>query len=153
MAAESDVSSQGRILLFSVVLMTAVSVAVAALMISVLYDRNFEQRVDDLRAMAEAQASLIGAVARFDAQNSQQDHPDGAWAATISQIVDGHAKLGGFGKTGEFVLGRSQGPDIEFLSDTRFVGAFQPNFIEAGLAPESMRRAVGGESGWVIGPD
>ncbi len=153
MAAETGVSSQGRILLFSVVLMTVVSLAVAAMMISILYDRNFEQRVDDLRAMAEAQASLIGAVARFDAEHSTQDHPDGAWAATISQIVDGHAELGGFGKTGEFVLGRRQGPDFEFLSESRFDGVFQAKYVAGDQVAEPMRLAVAGESGWLIGLD
>ncbi len=47
-----------------------------------------EEGRERLRTTARSLGDLVEAVARFDARNSQQDHPEGASGATLSQIAD-----------------------------------------------------------------
>lgn len=54
------------------------------LLLGVVEDEGRER----LRTTARSLGDLVEAVARFDARNSQQDHPDGASGATLSQIAD-----------------------------------------------------------------
>lgn len=49
------------------------------------------QHESELRALVKGQARLIEAVARFDAIESQDATPAGAWLATLSQVAAGHA--------------------------------------------------------------
>jgi hypothetical protein len=102
---------------------------------------------------ARSQARLIEAVARFDARYSN-DFPQGARAATLSQIVDAHAHYQGFGETGEFTLSRREGDDIVFLLSHRHSDLLTPKPVpfDSGLA-EPMRLALSGHSGTVIGLD
>jgi len=150
MLYESSSKDQKRILLVAISLMIAVSVIVLTLTLWMLYQSNFQQRVEGLQAMVRGQVSLIDAVARFDQQHSGS----GSWDATLKQIVDGYSRLGGFGKTGEFVLGHRRDDQIEFLSEFRFdkkdARKIIP-FTTDRAAP--MRRALNNEPGWMIGLD
>jgi len=116
---ESSSKDQKRILVVAISLMIAVSVVVLALTLWMLYQSNFEQRVQGLQAMVRGQVSLIDAVARFDRQHSG-DVAGGSMGATLQQVVEGYSRLGGFGESGEFVLGLRRGDQIEFLSEFRF---------------------------------
>ena len=151
---ETRTNDQVRVLALSIAMMIVVSVIVGVLTGWLLYRSEFDDQLEHLQAMVQGQARLLEAVARFDAEHSQQDHPQGAWAATISQAVDAYSRLGGFGDTGELVMGIRQGEQILFLMDFRFpesgVGRIVP--LDADHAAP-IRRALAGESGWLIGPD
>lgn len=152
--SKSSGKDQRRILWMAMASMVVVALVVLALTLWTLYRANFEQRVQDLRAMVREQVTLINAVARFDQQSVGLRFSGGSAEATISQITAGYAELGGFGETGEFVLGRLREDKIEFLSDFRFpedgVRKVVPYETER-AAP--MRRALKEESGWMVGQD
>ncbi len=153
MLYESSSKDQKRILLVAISLMITVSVIVLVLTLWMLYQSNLEQRVEGLRAMVQGQASLIESVARFDQQHSP-DFSGGSRAATLSQVIESYSSLGGFGKSGEFVLGHVRGDQIRFLSDFRFAESGAAKIVPLATdraAP--MRRALSGEYGWMVGPD
>jgi len=154
MLYESSSKDQKRILLMAISLMIAVSVIVLVLSLWMLYRSNFEQQVESLRAMVREQVALIESVARFDQQYSQNTIAGGARAATVQQITEAYSHLGGFGATGEFVVGLRRGDEIEFLSEFRFPekGARKTvPFSTDRAAP--MRRALNNEPGWMMGLD
>jgi PAS domain S-box-containing protein len=143
-----------RILLVSIAMMAAVSLIVLVLVIGLLYRNDLETKQRVLQAMVAGQARMIEAVARFDATNSQDSHVEGAEGATISQAVDAYSRLGGFGDTGEFVLGKREDDKIVFLMEFRFPGEDVKRVVPLTTErAEPMRRALAGESGWLIGPD
>ncbi|MDX1739537.1 MAG: hypothetical protein R3261_14955, partial [Alphaproteobacteria bacterium] len=71
-----------------ILLLMFVTIALTSLSVMALYQVAFREKETDLRQMAQNQAKLISAVARFDNINSADAHPEGAVAATISQIID-----------------------------------------------------------------
>jgi hypothetical protein len=93
---ETRSNDQVRILALSITMMIVVSVIIVVLTGWLLYRHEFAGQVEQLQAMVQGQARLIEAVARFDAEHSQQDHPEGAWAATASQAIAAYSHLGGF---------------------------------------------------------
>ncbi len=150
---ESSSKDQKLILLMAISLMIAVSVIVLTLTLWMLYQSNFKQRVEGLQAMVRGQVSLIDAVARYDRQHSE-DVAGGSWDATLQQVVEGYSRLGGFGKTGEFVLGLRRGDQIQFLSEFRFPEKGARKLVPITTARAApMRRALSNESGWMIGAD
>ena len=154
MLYESSSKDQKRILLVAISLMIAVSVIVLALTLWMLYQSNFEQRVEGLRAMVREQVSLIDSVARFDRQHTGENFAGGSRAATLQQVAESYSRLGGFGETGEFVLGQRRGDQIQFLSEFRFPekGARKAAQLATNRAAP-MRRALNNERGWMIGAD
>jgi len=112
-----------------------------------LYQAALSEDRARLREVVQSQARFAEAVARFDSQHSN-DFADGADSATISQIQDAHRNFAGFGRTGEFVVGRREGDNIVFLfrhSGTRVQGLSRAPLADSRAAP--MRRAVLGQSG------
>jgi hypothetical protein len=102
---------------------------------------------------ARSQARLIEAIARFDTKYSA-DYPGGPRAATLTQIVDAHHHYGGFGRTGEFTLGRREGDDIVFLLSHRHLDLLTPKPVPFDSRwAEPMRMALSGHSGTMIGLD
>ena len=95
-----------------VLIMVAVSLAVGGVAIGSLYQAAFEEEREHLVDNVQIQARLMEAVARFDARYSQRDHPDGAVAATLSQIEDAYSRGTHFGKSGAFVIGQKEGGQI-----------------------------------------
>jgi PAS domain S-box-containing protein len=136
-------------------LLIVVSVIVLSVTLWMLYRTNFEQRVADLQAMVKAQVSLIDAVARFDRKFSGNDVSGGSTAATKGQVIDGFSQIGGFGDTGEFVLGQRHGDQILFMSEFRFKETDPSRVVQLTTTDRAapMRRALGEERGWMIGPD
>jgi len=143
---------RGRVLLL-ICIMASVVLIVAVASFSMLFRTALAEERARLVETARSQARLIEAVARFDAKYSN-DFPQGARAATLSQIVDAHAHYQGFGKTGEFTLSRREGDDIVFLLSHRHSEVLTPKPVpfDSGLA-EPMRLALSGRSGTVIGLD
>ncbi|MGR3319922.1 MAG: ATP-binding protein [Candidatus Anammoxibacter sp.] len=119
-----------------------------------LYTTAIGKEREWLQNTAKSQARLLEAVARFDVKHSVEDHPEGAAAATLSQIADAHKHYKGFGKTGEFSLARREGDKIVFLLSHRHYDLDNPEPIpfNSDLA-EPMKRAIAGKSGTMIGLD
>ncbi len=154
MLYESSSKDQKRILWVAISLLIAVSVIVLSLTLWMLYRANFDQRVADLQAMIDAQVGLIDAVAVFNREHSVNDISGGFVAATKGEVIDGFSRLGGFGETGEFVLGQRRGDQILFMSEFRFKETDPRRVVPLSTdraAP--MRRALSEEHGWMIGPD
>lgn len=72
--------------------------------IQILFNASYNEQRTRLEELIKTHAELIAAVTRFDAMNSSKVHKEGARAATISQIIDAHNSLRGFGETGEFYV-------------------------------------------------
>ncbi len=142
-----------RRVLSLVCIMASVVLIVTAASFSMLFRTALTEERARLVETARSQARLIEAVARFDAKHST-DFPEGARAATLSQIVDAHAHYQGFGKTGEFTLSRREGDDIVFLLSHRHSDVLTPKPLpfDSGLA-EPMRLALSGRFGTIIGLD
>ena len=122
--------------------MICVSLAVGGIAIAVLYRAAMVQMRARLLEIAQSQARLLEAVARFDAVESA-DFPQGPAAATISQMVDAHEQYEGAGQTGEFTLARREGDQIVFLLSHRHLDTVNPRPVpwDSQLA-EPMRKAL-----------
>ncbi|MDD9941458.1 MAG: PAS domain-containing protein, partial [Myxococcales bacterium] len=149
----TQLSPRGRVLVLSLT-MAAIASAGVGLTIWSLYTTAFKDQREALVAMVEGRARLIEAVARFDAVHSVLDHPAGAAAATLSQVIDAHRYFAGFGQSGEFLLGHLEDGQVQFLLKRRFStpDAEQAIGLDSELA-EPMRRALQGQHGSVIGLD
>jgi len=143
-------------------IMATIAMVIGCVAILVLYSTAYEVKRQDLIQMAQSQARLIEAVARFDRKFSASDLPGGATAATIFQVKDAMSVYKGFGETGEFVLGRKKVDQIDFLLphrhhplDSQGRSANEtPNPIPfLSRLAEPMRRALSGKSGTVVGLD
>ncbi len=147
------VRERRRILGASISIMSVVSISVGLTMIWELYSTAVDEQRNHLVEMVKSRTEMIEAVARFDAENSD-DVPGGARAATLSQVRDAHQRSPGFGRTGEFSLATRVGDEIDFLGPSRsppgtLVETLGVGFVRA----EPMRRALAGETGSLIGTD
>jgi PAS domain S-box-containing protein len=136
-----------------ILIMTCVSLVVGGIAITLLYRAALNETRQRLVETAQSQARLIEAVARFD-RTWSAGYPEGWVSATLSQMIDAHERVGGFGETGEFTLGRREEGNVVFLLSHRHADLDSPKPLpfESELA-EPMRRALLGQSGTVIGPD
>ncbi len=151
--------NERRRLLVLVLIMGCVALTTMGLSIWVLYQAAFDEERVRLTELVQSQARLIEAVARFDAIYSQPDHPGGASAATLSQVVEANKKYQGFGESGEFALARREEDSIVFLLEHReqlddHAERHRPPAVpfDSDIA-EPMRRALSGQSGTIIGRD
>lgn len=83
---ECRLSDRGRIL-FLVAIMAVVAVITAIISLGMLHQTALDEGRSRLVNIAQNQARLIEAMARFDQAYSQTDIPGGAIAATLSQIT------------------------------------------------------------------
>lgn len=157
---EYSVSNRLKILVYSILTMTAIAFVVGAVAIYFLYNTAFEQQTQRLVEIVQAQARLMEAVARFDRRTvAELGEPRSvqqiAEAATMSQIIEAHQQFVGFGDTGEVVLARLQEGYMIFLVERRHRDAEQPPHIPFAGSPlaEPMRRALAGQSGTTIDLD
>lgn len=138
----------------AVTVLAGVSLSVALFSNWMLYEAAYNQEMIRLAELAKTQAILIDAIATFDAEHSKNAHPQGAAAATFSQLEAAHREYPGFGETGEFTLGTLKDGNIIFLLSHRHFDFTEPVPIpwKSDLG-EPMRRALRGESGMVVGLD
>ena len=134
--------------------MAMVVIVVTGISIWSLYVTAFEQEQRRLLEVVQSRARMIEAVAHFDAIHSNDAHPDGAIAATLSQVIEANRQFRGFGETGEFTLAKQEGSEIVFLLSNRHLNldAPRPVPMKSDLA-EPMRRALNGISGTVTALD
>jgi PAS domain S-box-containing protein len=136
-----------------ILIMTIGLLLVTGITVGILYSAAFNEEKARLIEIAQSQARLIEAIARYDVIYSA-DFPGGSGAATVHQIVAAHQEYEGFGNTGEFTLARREADLIEFVLEHRHaqVGRPEPVPFDSALA-EPMRRALLGQSGTVVGLD
>ncbi|NOQ63921.1 MAG: PAS domain-containing protein [Methyloprofundus sp.] len=148
-------------------LMLMIAITTMGVVYVVLWQTAVEQKKADLVHIAQSQARLIEAIARFDMRHNRVDWetPIGergptsllserAGADTFSQIVDAHKRYDGFGVTGEIVIAGIENSQILFLL-RHGSEIFEENKsipFEGELA-EPMRRALSNLSGTMIGLD
>jgi class 3 adenylate cyclase len=143
---------QRQIRLKSGFVMAAIALIVTSAAFWSLYSVVLERTRVQLVELAESQARLIEAVAKFDAIHARQGRV--SRAATLSQIRESHYRYSGFGETGEILLGERQDSLIHFLLPDPQSGFRLPDPIPfQGAAAGPMARAVSGESGVMQGLD
>jgi len=148
-------------------LMSIVALATLFVVYFVLWQTAIAQKKADLVHIAQSQARLIEAIARFDMRHNRVDWetPIGergptsllserAGADTFSQIVDAHKHYQGFGKTGEILIAGIENSQIVFLL-RHGTQVFEENKSVplASQLAEPMRRALSNLSGTMIGMD
>jgi len=97
------VSERGRLITLILVMVSCVTLSVFAAIYE-LYSAAYDDHVEQLQLSVHSQKEMIAAVGRFDAKNSQDDHPGGALGGTLSQIVDAHLHYKLPGESSEFIL-------------------------------------------------
>ncbi|MFC1890184.1 PAS domain S-box protein [Thermodesulfobacteriota bacterium] len=142
---------QNRVFLLILIMMVVV-LSVTGITLFILYGVVFEQQRERLVETVESRASLIEAMAKFDAKYSASDYPGGAFLASLSQIREAHKHFKGFGETGEFTMAKAD--QIVFLLRHRHSDLENPKPVSfTSKIAEPMRHALSGESGTVIGLD
>jgi len=148
-------------------LMSIVALATLVVVYFVLWQTAVEQKKADLVHIAQSQARLIEAIARFDMRHNRVDWetPIGergptsllserAGADTFSQIVDAHKHYRGFGTTGEILIAGIEDAQILFLlRHGSQVFEEEKSIPLDGVLAEPMRRALSNLSGTMIGLD
>jgi PAS domain S-box-containing protein len=133
-----------RILLCSILIMTAISLVVVAAVIPILYDAAFEEQRRRLCEIAQGQARWLEAVAAVTAD------PD----AALHMMRQAHENLQGFGETGEFSLARRNGEYIQFLLHRHRDSLVNLNpALWVALQGKPIGRALSGLSGSMVGMD
>ncbi len=144
---------RGRII-FLALIMAFVVIVTSGVALGIIYQTSFNQQRQALVSMAQSQARLIEAIARFDEKFRRQGHPAGPSAATLSQVRDAHRQYPGIGATGEFTLAHRYRDEIVFILRHRHFDLDLPMPVPFdGANAEPMRRALSGKSGTVIGLD
>lgn len=134
-------------------IMALVGIIGESVAVGLLYHTAINEEKARLIEIAQSQARLIEAVARFDAIYSN-DYPLGARQATLSQIIDAHEKYDGFGETGEFTLSKKEGDNIIFLLSHRHYDLDKPKPIPfTSKLAQPMQLALSGQTGTIIGLD
>ncbi|MEH6448216.1 MAG: sensor domain-containing diguanylate cyclase [Oleispira sp.] len=138
---------------YLVIVMAVICITVNLCSAISLYHSSYERHQEYLLELISSQAKLIDSVAEFDAIHSQQDHPDGARGATLSQVIDAYSQSLGFGITGEYVIGHRSGDyiDIDFHQRHRDIPSSQLSYFSNEVEP--MRQALKGAFGIFIGPN
>jgi len=139
-------------------ILTVIVFIIEGLTISILYNAAFEQQRAQLTATTQSQSKLIEAIAEFDEKFSQNAISGGAIKATMNQVRNAHSKIQGFGKTREFLFGKTENNKILFLLPNRFKTPSnhinQDLSIElGGQLAEPMQLALAGKSGTIIAND
>ena len=121
--------------------------------VGAVYQISLNTEKSRLNDMVKSQMHLIDAVVHYEKQLSGKALTDTEITQTLFQIVETLDQQNGFGKTGEFVLGKRLGENIVFLTMPRHLDhSIDPTPIQSDAA-EPMRRALLGQSGMLTGFD
>ncbi|MDP8205264.1 MAG: PAS domain S-box protein [Candidatus Electryonea clarkiae] len=151
--------SEYKRLPFLILILTVVSLGIAAITISTLYQAAFEENRSRLVNIAQSRARLIESIAQYDVEHKKslpdEYHDYDPFKATLSKIIEAHDKFDGFGKTGEFTMAQHKGEEINFLLRHRHKELRFPldNISFDSQLAEPMRLALSGKSGTIIGLD
>lgn len=138
---------------YLIVIITIICIAVNLTSAIALYHSSYDRTQEHLRILVSNQGKLIESVSDFDQKYSQQDHPEGALGATLSQVINAYSQSLGFSKTGEYIIGHRVGDYIETLFQQRHreKDNLRMTFSSEQAAP--IRQALRGESGVLISHD
>ena len=133
--------------------MLMVALIVEIMAIGILYHTSFSEERKRLSELAKSQARLIESIVRFNKKYDSQ-YPEGAKAATLSQLIDAHNRYERFSETGELLIAEKRGNTIYFLFGHKQDEIIKPEPVNtsSGLA-EAMFLALSGDSGTIIGFD
>jgi two-component system sensor kinase FixL len=147
--AEYATSERRRIVSRAVLIMALAGMAAVGVTIPMLYGAAYDAARQRLADVVATRVALIQAIHRFDSElrTAPDGRPDPD-AATLTQLAEAHRRFEGFGATGELVLGRRAGDQIEFLIDLRHQESELPRPVAwSSQDAEPMRRALEGLSG------
>lgn len=150
---DPGVDEMRRVLLL-ICILVLVALAATGVTLAALYATAMQQQRERVTEIAQSQARLIEAVARFD-RGHAAGYDEAPGEATLRQIRDARRGFAGFGQSGELVLARREGDSAVFLLSHRHGGEEegpQRVRLDSGLA-EPMRLALSGRSTTLIGPD
>ncbi|ATX82542.1 hypothetical protein Ga0123462_1693 [Mariprofundus ferrinatatus] len=142
---------RGKLIMLAIVMVAAVLVATASV-VWILYQTSITETAERLTESVQSHARIMETIAEHDRQY-QLDLEDSHDSA-LDQIRRANEQFQ-FGHGGEFTLAREEGNQIVFLLRNHQEGMDIPkpvSFSESNHA-EPMRRALNGESGWMIGRD
>ena len=136
-----------------ILIMMGVGLIMTLVSIFVLHRTAYEEERSRLVEVAQSQARLMEAVARFDMKYSH-NYPEGTEAATLSQFIDAHKRFEGFGESGEFLLAREKENQIDFILSHKHTDLMVPKSlsIDSPLGIP-IRKALNGESGTMVSQD
>ena len=138
-----------RRLLSLFLIMTAVAIVIGGTAFGSLYHTAFEEQRARLETLADSHARLIESIARFERE--VDDDPGRRLASVIDRVRAAYEGDVGFGKTGQFFIGRGEAGDAIFLLGFRRSAAKpQDGDALASFLAEPMRNALAGRSGTLI---
>ena len=124
-------------------------IGVLMLTILLLYQTSMEQQRLRLIQLAQSNARMIEAIALHELSDPGHEHDD-----TLEQVAHAHSKMRNFGESGEFVLARRSGENIEYLLSGPYPTAGKPRTTPlATHIGRPMHQALSGESGTRVGLD
>ena len=134
--------------------MTVTTLTVTVVSVASLYRAVFNQHRLRLIEEAQIQVSFIEAVAKFDSGPGPESLTEKPNVLIWRRIYELYKQLPGFGKSGEFVIARKQGSQIEFILTHHQMGLGKPGAIPFDSKwAQPMRLALLGESGAMTGLD
>lgn len=134
-------------LIYRSLLLAAVSISVMISSIGLLYQYARDAERQSLLDMVETQASLINAVADFDAKYNDDDFPGGAVGATLKQVSTALQESPGFGESGEYLIGSFNKYEIIYLTQPRNAKGTDISFHVAEPRSNAMKQALAGRTG------
>lgn len=119
------------------------------------FQSHLEDKRNQLLTIVKLQASLMTSVASFDAMHSQTDQPQGAVAATLSQVYSALQNFQDFRETGEIVIGQDVNNTLHLFNSGQ--KNFESRMVidpekQGGIA-EAMRLVLQQKTGTIIAPD
>jgi signal transduction histidine kinase len=114
-----------------------------------LYSTGLSAQRDRLKELAHSQAQLINAVARFDATESRDANPAGAWVATLSQVSDAYSDWQRDNARVSFaIIGRQAGKLVLHVENGRLLAPRSlplPDGYPAEIAESALKHERGAE--------
>lgn len=130
---------RARAVLLAMVLVTG---SAALISMVVLYSAGLNAQRNRLNELAHSQAQLIDAVARFDATESRDANPAGAWVATLGQVAEGYRHWRGDDARVSFaIIGRQAGKVVLHLENGTLF-APRSSALPAGYSAEAAEQAL-----------
>jgi diguanylate cyclase (GGDEF)-like protein/PAS domain S-box-containing protein len=136
---------------YLIALLTFNMIIVVTLTIFLLYTLGFNRQKDRLQELVSTQAVMIHVVAEQEFllhKNLSSEMKKRVAENIIRKVSQAHYGYAGFGKTGEFTLGKRDGDKIHFLIKQRHFKMDKPTpVLWKSYLGEPMRRALKGDKG------
>ncbi len=136
--------------LYLIGIMVLIAIATMLTSMGMLYQPLFEARQTRLVDLLQSQAQLVEELLHAAEEQSELEGDLARTLAPIIKVLEGHE---GFGKSGEFVIGRRVGEQITFLLPSRHLKQGIPPVTWTGTEAEPMRQALAGQAGVILGKD